>query len=130
MYDKYALYLIDLSEKGLQYKKYKICLFHRNIELDYFLSFTEFKNTISNELYVLDTSDLIKYEHDMYIFTLYNLYLYNYIEFVISPNIYNNSNNKSLINIYTTKYIYRLTKTYSSCYEMKKNIVKINFDNI
>lgn len=47
MYDKYTLYFIDSSKRALVYKNYKICVFNSNIELDYFLSFTEFKSTIS-----------------------------------------------------------------------------------
>lgn len=112
----------------MDYKNYKISIFDRNIELDYFLSFTEFKNTLSKELYVLDISDFIKYGHDLYIFTIYNLYLFNSIKFVFSSNIYIHSN-KSLINILQPN-IYKLTGTYSTSNDMKKNIVKLNFDNI
>ena len=36
-----------------------------------------FNNILIKELFDLDTEDLIKYGKDMYIFTLFNIYLFN-----------------------------------------------------
>lgn len=77
MYTQYINYFSYLAVKGELYKKYTVTILDRNFELDFFLSFTEFKNTIIKEFYDLDTGDIIEYGRDMYRFTIFNLYLYN-----------------------------------------------------
>lgn len=75
MYTKYTEHFYNFKITGLQYKKYNINILDKNLQLDYFQSFTEFKNTLIKELFDLDTGDLIEYGYDMYIFTIFNIYL-------------------------------------------------------
>ena len=79
MYNQYIDHFYDLRLSGEPYMKYSINISERNLELDFCLSFTEFKNILTKELFDLDTEDLIKYGKDMYIFTIFNIYFFNSI---------------------------------------------------
>ena len=43
MYTQYINYFSSLAVKGESYKRYKVNILDRKFELDFFLSFTEFK---------------------------------------------------------------------------------------
>jgi hypothetical protein len=143
MYTLYDEHFENLSKNGLVYSKFKVyidsCKNSKIIEFDYYLSFTEFKNLLMKGIGFIDTEDVIKYGQDMYLFTIYNLYLYNYIRFekydlkIINQcsNVFNIEMNKckSLVkrNIYK-KHI--LSGYCPSKNEVNKRIVKLNLNNI
>lgn len=132
MYTQYVDYFKNLSITGEPYKKYTINVKDRNLELDFFLSFTDFKNILIKELFDLDTGDLIKYGKDMYIFTLFNIYLFNSISNKVKD--YNNNlelkvDSKALVNVIKPKLGY-LGWYYPSRNEMNKSIIKLGpFNN-
>jgi len=75
LYTQYTEHFYNLKVTGFEYKKYNIKILDKNLVLDYFLSFTEFKDILIKELFDLDTGDIMEYGYDMYIFTIYNVYL-------------------------------------------------------
>ena len=103
MYTQYTEHFYNLKDTGFQYKKYNIKILGKNLELDYFLSFTEFKKILIKELFDLDTDDIIQYGYDIYIFTIFNVYLWNSIKYEITSRDFtcfrNTVVNRSLINI-------------------------------
>ena len=104
-------------------------IFHflnNTVELEYLLSFTEFKNILDKKLFYLDTPDIIEYGRDMYLFTMYNIYLFNL----------KHHNNINLSEFYSHKSRYDLVKFinfhvgylgsyYPSRNELNKQIVTI-----
>lgn len=46
LYTQYTEHFYNLKVTGFEYKKYNIKILDKNLELDYFLSFTEFKNIL------------------------------------------------------------------------------------
>jgi hypothetical protein len=129
MYTLYTDHFRSLSVTGHPYTKFKITIENKVIELDYYLSFTEFKNILIREVGWMDTGDIIKYGHDLYLFILYNIFIYNITDSEKSTLVVSENLNKSL-----TIYVYykgrHLGLYYPSRNEMNKSIVNINFNNI
>lgn len=131
MYTQYVEHFKNLSITGEAYKKYTIRVKDRNLELDFFLSFTDFKNLLTKELFDLDTGDLIKYGKDMYIFTLFNIYLFNSNSKKIKEyndnllNIEMKVECKCLVNVIKPN-IDRLGMYYPSRNEMYKSIIHLD----
>jgi len=107
------------------------------VELDYFLSFVEFKNILIKETYDLDAEDFVKYGKDMYLFFLYYMIIFKNFN-SSSMNEYNNLNfvrssegdkNKSLSIVLKLNKFYRSGfYNNSSKNRMNKEIVNINMD--
>lgn len=131
MYTQYINHFKNLSITGESYKKYTITVLDKKLELDFFLSFTDFKNILIKELFDLDTGDLIKYGKDMYLFTLFNIFVYNSINNKIKD--YNSKElkvkSKALVNVIKPNLGY-LGCYYPSRNEMNKSIIKLDFNNI
>lgn len=131
MYTQYINHFKNLSITGESYKKYTITVLDKKLELDFFLSFTDFKNILIKELFDLDTGDLIKYGKDMYLFTLFNIFVYNSINNKIKD--YNSKElkvkSKALVNVIKPNLGY-LGGYYPSRNEMNKSIIKLDFNNI
>jgi len=145
MYTLYDEHFKNLSKNGLVYSKFKVYIgscknqLHIVAEFDYFLSFTEFKNLLMKEVGFMDTEDVIKYGKDMYLFTIYNIYLYNYIKFeendlkIINQcsNIFNIEMDKCKSLVKWSIYKKHVLSGYCpSKNEVNKIIVKVNLNNI
>lgn len=122
MYTQYVKHFENLSITGECYTKYNIKLGDKNLDLDFFLSFTEFKNYLTYRIFDLDTEDLINYGKDMYVFTLFNIYL-----FKSSVKNFNKTqdSSKALINNMKPN-IGNLGWHYPSRNQMNRSIVKLN----
>ncbi len=60
MYTTYTKYFKSLARKGMEYSKFKVKISKlKSVEFDYYLSFTEFKNLLINEIGFLDTGEKI-----------------------------------------------------------------------
>lgn len=133
MYTQYINHFKNLSITGESYKKYAITILDKKLEFDFFLSFTDFKNILIKELFDLDTGDLIKYGKDMYIFTLFNIYLFNSINSKVKD--YNNLCNELRVDSKALVNVIKPNLGYLGCYypsrnEMNKSIIKLDFNNI
>ena len=100
----------------------------KNLELYYYISFTEFKNILIKELFGLDTEDHIEYGYDIYIFTIFKIYLYNTMKYNVNSIYFTNS---SKMQIYKSiqPFIGKLGSYYPSRNEMKRNTFNLNFSN-
>ena len=126
----YSKYLADLKNINTIPFRNKLIFYILNntIELEYLLSFTEFKNILSKILFDLDTPYIIEYGRDMYLFTIYNIYLFNL----------KHNNNINLAKIYSYKNalvkfinfnVGYLGSYYPSIDGLNKQTVIIKFNN-
>lgn len=95
MYTQCVKHIENLSITGESYTKYNLKIRDKNLDLDLFLSFTEFNNYLTYQIFDLDTEDIINYGKDMYIFTLFNIYLFNSSVNILNQN---QDSSKALIN--------------------------------
>lgn len=129
MYTLYTAHFKSSSVTGLHYTKFIINIEPgKCIELDYFLSFTEFKNILINAVCYMDTCDIIKYGQDIYIFTLYNIFLSNNTIDLEKSTINSNKITNKSLTIYRNYPLHYLGLYYPSRNGMNKRIVKISFD--
>ena len=133
LYTQYTESFSTLDVKGITYKKSKITILDRKLELGLYLSYPEFKKIIKNKFGQLDIDDIIAYGCDMYIFTIFNIYLYNinlnkpYLS--LKTNDRTDSCDKAIVKYYKGN-IGILGQYYPNRKEMKKSKVKINFNNV
>jgi hypothetical protein len=89
LFELYTLHFIEIAINNYEYKKFKIILPHKTLELDYYLSYTEFKNLIITEMGEFLVEDYIEYGKDLYNFIIYYIFIYNLKNI---PNSLNNNN--------------------------------------
>ena len=121
MYIKYTEHFYNFKVTGLQYKKYNISILDKNFQLH--ISFTEFKIILTKKLFNLDTEDLIEYGYDIYIFTIFNIYLCNRYNV---NSIYFTNSSKMQIYKNIQPFIGKLGSYYSSRNEVKRNTFNLN----
>ena len=101
-----------------------------------FLSYVEFKNKlILDEQYYLDTTDLVEYGRDMYLFTIFNTYLFkssqhksNKIDLknTIRNKVIKSSSSITSPKVNSKELITRDYISYNSGFSSSHNIFKIN----